>query len=135
MSTAASQQQVRPVPRHYGVGKRRLVDFSIEFIKYLVLIPLTFSFAFPLYWMVSSALKVDSQVFTVPPILVPIPAHPENFVNAWQVLPFTQLRGQLHLSLYRSGRALHAAVFNDCRLRFFPYPLAGTGHALLGSGR
>ena len=90
MSTAASQQQVRPVPRHYGVGKRRLVDFSIEFIKYFVLIPLTFSFAFPLYWMVSSALKVDSQVFTVPPILVPIPAHPENFVNAWQILPFTR---------------------------------------------
>ena len=90
MSAAASQQQVEPVPRHYGVGKRRLVDFSIEFIKYFVLIPLTFSFAFPLYWMVSSALKVDSQVFTVPPILVPIPAHPENFVNAWQILPFTR---------------------------------------------
>ncbi|MEM7032936.1 MAG: carbohydrate ABC transporter permease [Chloroflexota bacterium] len=60
-----------------------------EIVKYSILIPLTISFAFPLYWMVSSALKIDPQIFTSPPVLVPIPIHPQNFIEAWQVMPFS----------------------------------------------
>ena len=60
-----------------------------EVIKYAILIPLTISFAFPLYWMVSSALKNDSQVFTVPPVLVPVPVHLTNFPEAWGIMPFS----------------------------------------------
>ena len=90
MTTIASESTTRPVPRHYSDTGNRWQTILLEVIKYAVLVPLTLSFAFPLYWMISSALKVDSQVYTMPPILLPFPIHPENFINGWQILPFTQ---------------------------------------------
>ena len=90
MTSIASESRTAPAPKyHYDTG-RRWQTFLLEFAKYAILIPLTISFAFPLYWMISSALKVDSQVFTVPPILLPYPIHPENFIKGWQILPFTR---------------------------------------------
>lgn len=68
----------------------RLQGAAVALAKYAILIPLTISFAFPLYWMVSSALKIDPQIYTIPPILLPIPVHPRNFIEGWQVLPFTR---------------------------------------------
>jgi len=55
----------------------------VEFFKYLVLIVLSASFFFPLYWMFVSALKDDPQVYRIPPVLLPNPMHWENFYNAW----------------------------------------------------
>ncbi|MEE8392301.1 MAG: carbohydrate ABC transporter permease [Anaerolineae bacterium] len=69
-----------------GIRLGRLV---VEILKYTVLILLTASYAFPLFWMVSSALKNDSQIYTIPPVLIPNPAHWNNFVDGWTRLPFT----------------------------------------------
>lgn len=90
MTSIASENRTGPAPGYQPAPSNRWPTILLEFVKYAVLIPLTISFAFPLYWMMSSALKVDSQVFTMPPILLPIPIHPENFVLGWQILPFTQ---------------------------------------------
>jgi len=49
----------------------RLGHILAEILKYTVLILVYGSFAFPLFWMISSALKNDPQVYTVPPILIP----------------------------------------------------------------
>jgi ABC-type glycerol-3-phosphate transport system permease component len=68
----------------YRLG--RIVE---EVLKYVVLIPLAISFIFPIYWMFTSALKDDPQVFTIPPVLVPNPAFWENFMNGWNLLPFS----------------------------------------------
>jgi len=59
-------------------------------MKYVVLITLAVSFMMPFYWMASSAMKNDAQVYTVPPVWVPSPAFPENFGNAWGLLDFNQ---------------------------------------------
>jgi multiple sugar transport system permease protein len=59
-----------------------------EIIRYLVLIVLAFSFTLPFFWMVTSAIKDDSQVYTIPPIWFPKPAHWENFPGAWGSYPF-----------------------------------------------
>jgi multiple sugar transport system permease protein len=56
--------------------------------KYLVLLVCTISFLLPFYWMATSAVKDDNQVFTIPPVWIPNPAHWENFWNAWQVNNF-----------------------------------------------
>jgi ABC-type glycerol-3-phosphate transport system permease component len=63
--------------------RAKIVNVISEFFKYLVLLLLSFTFAFPLYWMISSALKDDPQVYTIPPILVPNPMHFNNFFDAW----------------------------------------------------
>jgi ABC-type glycerol-3-phosphate transport system permease component len=59
-----------------------------EIFKYLALVVLAISFLLPFYWMGSSALKDDVQVFTVPPIWVPNPAYWNNFWDAWNSQPF-----------------------------------------------
>ncbi len=56
--------------------------------KYILLLVLAFSFMLPMIWMVSSALKNDSQVYTIPPIWIPRPALWENFFNAWTTYNF-----------------------------------------------
>ena len=57
-------------------------------LKYGVLILLTVTYVLPFFWMVSSALKNDAQVYVVPPIWFPKPAFWENFINAWNSQPF-----------------------------------------------
>ncbi len=62
-----------------------------EVLKYAVLLLVTFIFAFPLFWMVSSALKSDPQVYTLPPIWIPVPAHFYNFADGWNRLDFNTM--------------------------------------------
>ncbi len=77
-------------PKVAGPSTRqvRLGQVIAQILKYTILIVLTVSYAFPLFWMVSSALKSDSQIYTVPPILIPNPSHWNNFVDGWTRLPF-----------------------------------------------
>jgi ABC-type glycerol-3-phosphate transport system permease component len=67
-----------------------VTGFVLGVLKYALLIMLTISFIFPFFWMATSALKNDDQVFTVPPVWIPSPAFPENFVNAWNIQDFNQ---------------------------------------------
>jgi ABC-type glycerol-3-phosphate transport system permease component len=74
---------VVPTPTYRNVAGYKVVHYITETVKYIVLVVLSASFFFPLYWMVVSALKDDPQVYTIPPILIPFPMHWENFPNAW----------------------------------------------------
>ncbi len=72
-------------------GRVRSVPALISaIIRHLVLIILAFSFLLPFYWMASSALKDDSQVYTVPPVWIPNPAHWNNFPDAWLQYDFNR---------------------------------------------
>ena len=67
-------------PKSRTVGTSRTLTTTL---KYIVLIALAATWLFPFYWMFTSALKDDSQVYQIPPVLVPIPAHWNNFIDAW----------------------------------------------------
>jgi ABC-type glycerol-3-phosphate transport system permease component len=60
----------------------------LSFLKYAILLILGASYLLPFYWMVSSALKNENQVFVVPPVLAPFPPRWMNFVESWTSLPF-----------------------------------------------
>lgn len=81
--TSASQS----VPSGAVVAKveRRTSNLNLfaTIAKYVLLIFLTFTWVFPLYWMVVTALKDDPQVYTVPPVLLPNPMYWGNFPAAW----------------------------------------------------
>lgn len=68
--------------------KHILWGMGAEFLKYTMLFLLTVSYVLPFFWMVTSALKNDAQVYVVPPIWIPNPAHWENFIRAWNSQPF-----------------------------------------------
>jgi len=59
-------------------------------LRYLLLIILALTFLLPFYWMASSALKNDSQVYTIPPVWIPRPAHWNNFPDAWLQYDFNR---------------------------------------------
>ncbi len=61
-----------------------------EIAKYVALIILTITYVLPFFWMFTSALKNDAQVYVVPPIWIPNPAFWENFKNAWNSQPFNR---------------------------------------------
>ena len=63
---------------------------AVDLLKHLALFCLAFTFVLPFYWMFSSALKDDPQVYTVPPLWVPTVAHWDNFWKAWHVLDFSR---------------------------------------------
>ncbi len=71
--------------------QNRLVIVAGGAGKYAALLLVTFIFAFPLFWMVSSALKSDPQVYTLPPVWIPIPAHFYNFMDGWTRLDFNTM--------------------------------------------
>ena len=64
------------------------MGWAAEVLKYLVLVLLTVTYILPFFWMVTSALKNDAQVYVVPPIWFPSPAFWDNFQNAWASQPF-----------------------------------------------
>jgi multiple sugar transport system permease protein len=85
--TVAAQPQVQQVTR----SRSRVISRAItQSFLYLTLIILAITWIFPLYWMATSALKDDSQVYTVPPTLIPNPAYWNNFADAWTRLDFTR---------------------------------------------
>jgi len=49
----------------------------------LVVIIVSLLILFPLYWMLSTSLKYESEVFRLPPTLIPDIITTENFVFAW----------------------------------------------------
>ncbi len=84
MTTAAPTVQTRS-----RMGKWTPSRIASEVLKYAIVIALAASYAFPLYWMISSGLKDDPQVYKIPPILFPNPAHWNNFLDAWKSDNFT----------------------------------------------
>jgi multiple sugar transport system permease protein len=67
------------------LGSRRGVGF---WISRILLIVTALLFMFPLFWMVDTALKPDNQIFQSPPALIPAPMRFDNFIQAYQFLPF-----------------------------------------------
>jgi len=66
----------------------RIVEGTAQILKHVVLILLAASFLLPLYWMASSAIKDEPQVFSVPPVWIPNPAYWNNFWDAWTLQNF-----------------------------------------------
>ena len=90
--TSASQTVARK-PQVQQATKPRSQSFAKGFnlgLIYLALIVLGITWIFPLYWMATSALKDDPQIYTVPPVLIPNPAYWNNFADAWTRFDFNR---------------------------------------------
>lgn len=92
MSVQASPS-VQPVEGSNRVQGRRTQPLTLggvvaSITKYGFLLLMSFSFVLPLYWMFTSAMKDDAQIYTVPPVWFPNPAYPINYINAWNTYNF-----------------------------------------------
>lgn len=71
-----------------GLSSRRNQDRVSKGLAYMIASLVAVAFVFPLYWMVTTALKTDVEIFTVPPTLFPIDPQWGNFVASTQYIPF-----------------------------------------------
>ncbi len=81
--TATARALPKTEEKAFDTRKSNATKRVWEVLKYILLFALAISFIFPFYWMVVTALKDDPQVYTLPPILIPNPAHWDNFIKGW----------------------------------------------------
>ena len=89
--TTASQSVPASTPGQTTAKRTRSKSRSAAIGKvavFITLLLLSITWIFPLYWMVTSALKDDPQIYTVPPVMIPNPAYWNNFIDAWNRLDF-----------------------------------------------
>ncbi|MFD1884389.1 carbohydrate ABC transporter permease [Paenibacillus wenxiniae] len=59
-------------------------------IRYAVLTLIALVMAFPFYWMITSGLKTNDEIFRMPPTLWPEHLLWNNYVDAWHAAPFAR---------------------------------------------
>jgi multiple sugar transport system permease protein len=69
-------------------SRARLRRMAQTFVAHATLIGIGLFFALPFYWLVSTALKPDAQIFQMPPVWIPHPVHWENYPKALHYIPF-----------------------------------------------
>ena len=57
-------------------------------VAYIICTVMAISFVFPLYWLVVSALKTDTEIFQLPPTFIPKDPQWQNFSKATTYIPF-----------------------------------------------
>jgi len=69
------------------VRKRYRVKLS-TMLAQAALISLSIMFIIPFFWLLTTSLKFDSQLFVWPPVWVPVPANWDNYVQGLTFFPF-----------------------------------------------
>lgn len=59
-------------------------------LSYLLLTTLSIIFLLPFFWMISTALKIPSQIYQIPPVWIPKPVTLDNIINGWVYVDFTR---------------------------------------------
>src|SRR5690606_24007793 len=60
-------------------------------IKHVILILVAISMLLPFFWMVSTAVKTNNSVFSIPPQWIPRPAQWSNFLRVFDSIPFLRI--------------------------------------------
>ncbi len=83
------EQKAVVIPRRgYMPRSKSARDLFGKIIAYTLLTLGSILILIPVFWMVSSALKPNSQIFLFPPQWIPNPIQWDNFVTAMTSLPF-----------------------------------------------
>ncbi|RXZ81293.1 carbohydrate ABC transporter permease [Paenibacillaceae bacterium] len=79
-------------------------------IKHLLFAAASLLMAFPFYWMVTSALKTNDEIWRSPPTLWPEAGLWRNFSEAWNAAPFWKYMGN---SIFVAGAIVLLQILNS----------------------
>lgn len=99
------------------INSLRTVQKSYRIFIYTVIIVSSIILLFPFFWMVTSSLKNEIEIFLDPPMWLPNPPRWENYVEAWNSLPFTRF---LTNTIFMTGGRLLGQLFS-CSLVAFGF--------------
>ncbi|HST05339.1 MAG TPA: carbohydrate ABC transporter permease [Chloroflexia bacterium] len=85
---AVEQKAVVTARRGYLPRTKSARELFGKILSYFLLILGSILIMIPVFWMVSSALKANNQIFLFPPQWIPNPMQWDNFVKAMTALPF-----------------------------------------------
>lgn len=71
-----------------SAGTYRALRTGANILNHLFLYSLAFVFALPFFWLVSTSLKPDSQLFKMPPVWIPSPIDFSHYGEALTLVPF-----------------------------------------------
>ncbi|HQY92523.1 MAG: carbohydrate ABC transporter permease [Caldilinea sp.] len=90
MTASNSLPSTPPITHPAKLSSRRSQERINKGVAYVICTIVALAYVFPLYWMVSTALKTDSEIFLVPPSLFPAAPQWQNFLASTQYIPFWQ---------------------------------------------
>jgi multiple sugar transport system permease protein len=88
MTAESLSPSVRTAAHPTGLSSRRNRNRLAKGVAYVICTLIALAYVFPLYWMISTALKTDAEVFLVPPSLWPAVPQWQNFPAATTYIPF-----------------------------------------------
>lgn len=102
----ATAQPARP-----WISPRRIARLRIG-VVFVVLALLSVAFLLPIYWMISTSLKVDDQIFSFPPTWIPHPFRWSNYADALNAVDFLlNLKNTLTITIPSvAGTVISSAV-------------------------
>jgi multiple sugar transport system permease protein len=106
-----------------ALDRKAITERTLKFIAYAILTVTALSMIFPFYWMVTSSLKTEAQIFQVPPKWLPIPPVWENYTYVFKTVNFgLYTLNSLKLGLFWTvGVVLSSAwaAYGFARVRFW----------------
>jgi multiple sugar transport system permease protein len=106
--------------------RKRVVRISLVTLQYVVMAVLALAFALPLLWMISTSLKPESEVLSIPPTFIPRDPQWANYKVTFETIR-DFLWNSTYLAVLNVGLLLlfaSAAAYGFARLRFFGVDLA-----------
>ena len=85
----------------YGLSRKKVKQSLGKVVIFLIVLAGALAFVLPFIWMLSSSLKAESKLFTIPPQWIPSPVKWDNFIKSLTVLPFHVYYRNTVISLYR----------------------------------
>jgi multiple sugar transport system permease protein len=76
-----------------GLGPHVLAKRFKRFLIYVIVIALAVIILIPFFWMLSTALQEEGNIFAWPPQWIPDPPMWRNFPDAWNAMPFNRYLG------------------------------------------
>jgi len=73
-----------------SLDRKAITEKTLKIIAYAILTITAISMIFPFYWMVTSSLKTEAEIFQVPPKWIPIPPVWENYTYIFETVKFGQ---------------------------------------------
>lgn len=102
---------------------RKLKKAIRQFLAHMLLVPMVVLFMLPYFWMLSTALKSDKQVFAWPLVWIPDPMTWANFPEAIQFFPFwLYLRNTVHIASLNIVGALFSCTLVAYSFACIPWP-------------